>query len=221
MIYLFANEKGGVGKSTLATTLAVHLHDSGRRVAVLDTDKQLHTARAVAEAEPKIEVGSLFDANQIPATIRQLASEFDDVVADAPAKLEDEARALMVMADVAIFPMEPTIKSLRATKASVEVLEFARTLTGGKPREAWLVLNKAKRRTRIFQEIERLAPKIGLRVASTAIRDLQAFPEADQQGTVVTRMSPDSASIQKAQQDLESLFSELVAIDKTTEVANG
>jgi chromosome partitioning protein len=47
MIYVFANEKGGVGKSTLATSLAIYLHDCGRKVAVLDTDKQLHTARAV------------------------------------------------------------------------------------------------------------------------------------------------------------------------------
>jgi cellulose biosynthesis protein BcsQ len=114
------------------------------------------------------------------------------------------------MADVAIFPMEPTIKSLRSTQESVEVLQFARTVTGGRPREAWLVLNKAKTRTRIFREIERLAPNLGLRVAGTAIRDLQAFPEADQQGTVVTRMKAGTPSIRNAQQDIQSLFAEIV-----------
>ena len=124
-----------------------------------------------------------FDTNQIPQTIQRLASTHDDVVLDAPAKLEDETRALMVMADCAIFAMEPTIKSLQSTRESVQVLEYARAITGGRPREAWLVLNKAKTRTRIFREIESLAPKLGLRVAKSVIRDLQAFPEADQQGT--------------------------------------
>ncbi|MCS7466300.1 ParA family protein [Stieleria sp. ICT_E10.1] len=210
MIYLFVNEKGGVGKSTLATALAVYLHDSGRRVAVLDTDKQLHTARAVTQAEPNITVVSEFDARKIPAVVKELANEFEDVVADAPAKLEDEARALMVMADIAVFPTEPTIKCLRSTKTSINVLEYARKLTGGKPHSAWLVLNKAKKRTRIYQEVEQLAPKLGLSVAKTAVRDLQAFPEADQQGTVVTRMIASTSSIEKATQDIQNLFAELI-----------
>ncbi len=166
---------------------------------MIDSDKQMHTARALAEAEPKIAIHALFEANQIPATVQRLVKNYDDVVADAPAKLEDEARALMVMADVVIFPMEPTIKCVRSTKSSVEVLEFARSLTGGKPREAWLVLNKAKRRTKMLTDIrDNVAPKLGLTLAATTVRQLQAFPEADQQGTVVTRMDPADPSVANA-----------------------
>lgn len=210
MRYLLVNKKGGVGKSTLATSLAVYLHDAGRKVAILDADEQLHTARAIAEAEPAIQITSEFNPNQIPKVIQQLADEYDDIVADAPAQLGDETRALMVMADVAIFPMEPTIKCLRSTQESIEVLNFARTVTGGRPHEAWLVLNKVKRRTRIFREIEALAPSLGLTVAQTSVRDLQAFPEADQRGTVVMRMSNDNVSVRNAQNDLSSLFAEIL-----------
>ena len=220
MIYLLVNKKGGVGKSTLATSLAVYLHDVGRKVALLDADDQLHSARAVAEAEPGITVVAEFRPNHIPQAIHQLASAHDDVVADAPAKLADETRALMVVADVAIFPMEPTIKCLRSTQESVEVLEYARTVTGGRPAEAWLVLNKAKRRTRIFREIERLAPSLGLKVASTAVRDLQAFPEADQQGTVVTRMPSDTPSVKNAKHDILALIGEIVQL-QASEASNG
>jgi chromosome partitioning protein len=219
MVYLLINKKGGVGKSTLATSLAVYLHDLGRTVAVLDADEQLHTARALKQAEPAISVVAQFDTNQIPQTIQRLTSTHDDVVADAPAKLQDETRALMVMADCAIYPMEPTIKSLQSTRESVQVLEYARTITGGRPKDAWLVLNKAKTRTRIFRETEALAPKLGLRVARTVVRDLQAFPEADQQGTVVTRMSWDQSTVRKAQEDIMSLFGEIVVV-KQLEVVN-
>jgi chromosome partitioning protein len=221
MMYLLVNKKGGVGKSTLATALAVFLHDLGRRCAVVDADEQLHTARALREAEPRLHVVAQFETNKIPQTIQSLVAQFDDVVADAPAKLEDETRALMVMADVAIFPMEPTVKSLQSTKESVQVLEYARAVTGGRPRDAWLVLNKAKTRTRIFREIEVLAPRLGLRVASSVVRDLQAFPEADQQGTVVTRMKGDTPTIQKAQADIAAVFGEIVLEKSKMEVING
>lgn len=210
MIYLLVNKKGGVGKSTLAGTLAVYLHDAGRKVAALDADGQLSTATALAQAEPNITISAEFDPNKIPQTLNRLTSQHDDIVADAPAKLGDETRALIVMADVAIFPMEPTIKSLRSTKESIEVLKYARAITGGKPDQAFLVLNKVKRHTRIFSEIEELAPTLGLTSARTAIRDLQAFPEADQQGTVVTRMKPITSSIRNAQADIQSLFQEIV-----------
>lgn len=220
MIYLLVNKKGGVGKSTIAASLAVYLHDAGRRVAVLDADEQLHTARAVAECEPAIAVGAQFDPNKIPETILNLKKEHDDVVCDAPARLGDETRALMVMADVAIFPMEPTIKCLRSTKDSIEILNYARTIMNGKPSEAWLVLNKAKKQTRIYKEIEELAPSLGLTVTSAAIRDLQAFPEADQQGTVVLRMKPDTSTIRNAQDDMRSLFEEIL-LNKEGKVANG
>ena len=152
--------------------------------------------------------------------MNELAGTHDDVVADAPARLGDETRALMVMADVAIFPMEPTIKCLRSTRESIDVLNFARTVTGGRPHEAWLLLNKVKRRTRIFREIQELAPSLGLQVAASSVRDLQAFPEADQRGTVVLRMKPDNITVRNAQQDLTTLFNEIL-IKQKEQIANG
>ena len=40
MVVVFANQKGGVGKSTLAIAYANHLANSGRQVLLLDTDMQ-------------------------------------------------------------------------------------------------------------------------------------------------------------------------------------
>ena len=202
-----------MGKSTLATSLAVYLHDAGRKVAVLDADDQIHTARALAEAEPKITVAAKFGLNEIPKTIKRLAETHDDIVADSPARLGDETRALMVMSDVAIFPVEPSLKCLHSTKESIEVLEYARTITGGRPKLAWLVLNKAKRHTRIFREVQQLAPTLGVAVAQSIVRDLQAIPEADKQGTVVLRMKAEKSTV-SAQSDLVSLFSEVVGVEQ-------
>src|SRR5713226_5228553 len=53
---VFANTKGGVGKSTLAVHLAVWLHDQGTKVALLDTDKQRSSSHWIGEAEPLVTV---------------------------------------------------------------------------------------------------------------------------------------------------------------------
>ena len=212
--------KGGVGKSTLATTLAIYLHDLGRRVAVIDTDKQLHAAHGVEKAEKSITIAPLFDVNAIPQRVEELAGSHDDVVADAPANLEGPGRALMAMANVAIFPTGATLKSLHSTKDSIEVLKWARAITGGRPEKAWLVLNGIETRTRLYREVLKLAPMLGISVASTPIRRLQAFPTADRDGTVVTRMNPDRPSVRRAQEDILGVFREIVNINQM-EVANG
>ena len=80
------------------------------------------------------------------------------------------------------FPWSRQSSALLRLRESVQVLEYARTITGGRPTLAWLVLNKAKKRTRIFREIEKLAPRLGLTVAGTAIRDLQAFQKPTSKG---------------------------------------
>ena len=54
MNIVFANTKGGVGKSTLAVHLAVWLHDQGKKVALVDADKQRSSSPWVTEAEPKL-----------------------------------------------------------------------------------------------------------------------------------------------------------------------
>ena len=113
------------------------------------------------------------------------------------------------------------LKCMSVRKTSVQVLEYARNITGGNPSKAWLILNKAKTRTRIFREIETLAPELGLTVAKIVVRDPQAFPEVDQHGTVVTRMDSDSSSVIKAKEDINNLFREIVKIKKLRKVANG
>lgn len=47
MIFLIAGEKGGVGKSTIATNLAVYLAHQGVDVVLLDTDGQATASRFV------------------------------------------------------------------------------------------------------------------------------------------------------------------------------
>lgn len=85
------------------------------------------------------------------------------------------------------------------------VLRYAQGINGGKP-EGRLVLNKMKTRDTISHELRADAPQLGLQVAAHVIRDLQAYRDAAQQGTVVARFGRKGA---QAAADMDALFVEL------------
>lgn len=55
-VLALANQKGGVGKSAVATQLALYLATAGRKVLVIDLDHQANTTRAL-RAHPSVELG--------------------------------------------------------------------------------------------------------------------------------------------------------------------
>src|SRR5690349_3222338 len=109
MMIVCANSKGGVGKSTLATHLAVWLHDRGFRTALLDTDKQRSSSQWMAEVEPKITIGVADTPDDCLSIAQGLLQGHDFLIGDAPGGLEDLSRTLLILADLAIFPISPSI----------------------------------------------------------------------------------------------------------------
>jgi chromosome partitioning protein len=206
MMIVCANSKGGVGKSTLATHLAVWLFDQGFRTALLDTDKQRSSSEWIAEVEPKITVRVADTPEECLINAQELISSHDFLVGDAPGGLEDLSRTLLILADLAVFPISPSILDVRSVAGATQVLRYAQGINGGKP-DGRLVLNKMKTRDTISHELREGAPKLGLQVAQNVIRDLQAYRDAAQQGTVVGRFGRKGA---QAAADMGALFSELV-----------
>lgn len=206
MKLVYANTKGGVGKSTLAVHTAAWLHDAGFRVAVLDLDKQRSSSVWIAEAEPNITVRTAETPEDCLAEAQALAGSHDFVVADGPGGLDDLSRTLLLVADLALFPITPSILDLRSVQGATSILRFAQQINGGRP-EGRLILNKMKTRETISRELKAAAHTLGLTVAEHVVRDLQAYRDAAQQGTVVARLGSRAAS---AAADIEALLQELL-----------
>lgn len=147
------NEKGGSGKSTVATNLATALHRAGRRVVLVDADPQ-GTARDWRDASPEgadlPPVVGIDRANMLQSSLKTLAGN-DVLVIDAPAKANEMAQAIVGASHVALIVIQPSGADLWASAATVRMIKSKLAL-GGAIDAAFLV-NRASQFTRLSKEV--------------------------------------------------------------------
>lgn len=129
--------KGGSGKTTVATHLALAAHLRGRQVLVADTDAQrsvTHVLRGRKASTPTwVETaGSKLFALQLAAQ----KDATDLMVVDTPAVVEDEIGSAIVIADLSLLVIRPTFLDLAAAIQTAEIVRRLR-----KP--ALIVMNQA------------------------------------------------------------------------------
>ncbi|MGS1017528.1 division plane positioning ATPase MipZ [Allosphingosinicella humi] len=122
---VFANEKGGTGKSTTAVHSAVALAAAGRRVAAVDLDTRQRTLgryldnRAATIRRIGIDlpmpVYETFDPakdDDLAGLLDRLAADADVVVIDTPGRDDPYARAAMLRADTLVTPINDSFVDL-------------------------------------------------------------------------------------------------------------
>ena len=122
---IFANEKGGTGKSTTAVHTAVALAASGHRVGALDLDQRQRTMTryldnraatikrlAVGLPQPAYEVLEQQDDAGLSAALDRLSADADVIVVDTPGRDDPVARAAILRADTLVTPMNDSFVDL-------------------------------------------------------------------------------------------------------------
>ena len=152
-ILALLNEKGGTGKSTLATNLATALHRAGKRVVLLDADPQ-GTARDWRSASPEgADLPPVLAADRPQLLSSSLTGLNADIaVIDAPAKAESMSAAIVKASHVALLVIQPSGADVWASGAAVKLIESKREL-GGSIDAAFLV-NRASGSTKLSKLIK-------------------------------------------------------------------
>jgi chromosome partitioning protein len=161
MIVGVLNQKGGVGKTTIAVNLASCYSQAGLRVLLIDADPQASALAwsGVREALPAFVVVGMAKPNlhrEIPA----LAKDYDVIVIDGPPRVNELARAAILASDMVLIPVQPSPYDVWAAAETVQLI----------------------REARIYREDLRAAFVINRKITNTAIgRDfataLEQFPD--------------------------------------------
>ena len=209
MILALANSKGGVGKSTIAVHLAVWLAERGHKVLFVDSDVQASSSVWLGEAAPEIRTVRLLTAEDVVEQFPRLQAEAEYIVVDGPAGLSSVTRAILCLADLAIFPCGPSVLDVRALIDAVTVLKQIQDVREGLPRPV-IVPNKIQPNYQLSQELLGIVKSFEM-PSGDGLRQRQAYAQAAGDGTVVWRMK--SASAREATAELQYFFQQLISYD--------
>lgn len=132
MIVTIGSTKGGVGKSTLATNAAIARAIAGRRVWLIDADRQgtshlAMQARAQAGHLPFIPCDHIHDGEALHAKVLAEARNYDDVLIDAGGRDSAALRAALLVSDLLVIPTAPRAFDFWALDDMLPILELVRT----------------------------------------------------------------------------------------------
>jgi chromosome partitioning protein len=106
-IITVATMKGGSGKSTMASCLAVHWHLSGRRTTVIDADPQRSIARLAAREKALGGVPVVEDASEDAwKTANSLAAAGGQIIIDTPGFRSKATLACIGAAEFLLVPVK-------------------------------------------------------------------------------------------------------------------
>jgi chromosome partitioning protein len=117
-----ANQKGGVGKTTVALGLAAAIEDSSGSVIVFDADPQQSAMEIAAAGSLPFEVRPALSAAEL-ASIRQVRG-LDTVIIDLPGNLTDTPVLGEVLAasDFAVIPVVPERAAILPTQRTAQII---------------------------------------------------------------------------------------------------
>lgn len=188
MIVALLNQKGGVGKTTLAIHLAAALAQKGRTM-LLDADPQGSAVSWSSQREtaPPFTVTALAKPT-IHRDIDQLAHGYVHVVIDGPPRASDLARSVIMAADFILIPVQPSPYDLWAAQETVDLIQEAMTY---KPNlKAAFILNRKTANTAISKSAKDVLSELPFPVLSAEIAQRVIFAESAATGETVTERDP-------------------------------
>jgi chromosome partitioning protein len=207
MIIGFLNQKGGVGKTTLAVHFADALARRKKRVLLVDADPQGSALdwAAFRKCDPLFPVAGLPRAS-IHKELPTLAKGYEIVVIDGPPRVYDVARSAIMASDLILIPVQPSPYDVWAAKDIVDMIREATVYKPGL--KSAFVINRRIVNTALGRDVVEALSEYPVLVLKSSICQRIALAESAAQGQTVFETTPDKAAVK----ELLSLVDEVMEI---------
>jgi chromosome partitioning protein len=210
VIIAVGGTKGGTGKSTIATNVAVMLARAGRDVLLVDADEQETSVAFTNMRNQTLADGAGYTC--IPLTgravmteIRRLAPKYSDIVIDVGGSNAASQRGALALAQVYVVPFAPRSFDIWTLDKVVALIEESSAVNPDL--KAFALLNRADSQG---TENDAAAAIIREQDALTCLKvrlgNRKAYPRAATAGLSVVELSPKDP---KAVEEVEQLFREV------------
>ncbi len=197
------NQKGGSGKTTIATHLARAFQLEGSDVLLVDSDPQ-GSARdwaAAHEEQPVPVVG--IDRPIIDKSLKSIGRK-DFIIIDGAPQIEALAVSAIKAADLVLIPVQPSPYDVWATSDLVDLVKARIDVMDGRLQAAF-VISRAIKGTRIGNEITSALADYGLPVLGSRVTQRVIYPSSAASGQTVFEHEPEG----EAAQEIRALLAEI------------
>ncbi len=211
MVIAVTNLKGGVGKTTIATNLAVCFAHRGKKVCIVDTDlsqkSSMDWSGSRDEAMAKVSVFGITE-KQLNKEVESLRKDFDIVIIDGTPQLAELASRTILASDIVLIPLSPSIYDFRAFESFLEKYEQVRSVKESIGKiEAFVVVNRVNESANVSREIQDALQEYSLKTLQTRIANRVAYIDSATQGLGVFEYKD-----KKAKDEITRLTDEVAGI---------
>ena len=202
-VIVFANQKGGAGKTTLTGHLAVQAEQEGLGpVALMDSDPQGSLAEWWNERAAETPVFLSADLSLLSEQLEALKKAgIKLVVIDTPPAVTETISNVIAFADLVVIPSRPSPHDLRAVESTIKLVEQAK-----KPMV--FVINGAAQRAKITADAAIALSQYG-KVAPVTIYQRTDFAQSMIDGRTAQELDANSRSAKEMQELLKYVRKQL------------
>lgn len=189
---LVANPKGGSGKTTVSTNIAAGLAHAGRRVLLLDLDRQRSACTWTAIRPVHLPAVHAFGPHP-----EMQPPKADWLVIDSPAGIHGKTLAhALKLADSVVVPLQPSLFDMSATADFLNGLLQEKEIRKSRARVG-IVGVRVDPRTRAAATLAAFLAQFDLPVLG-CLRDSQTYPNAAFNGLSIFDLPPSGAERDQA-----------------------
>ncbi len=188
-IIVVLNQKGGCGKTTVTIQTGGTLALRGKKVLIIDGDKQNSAVEWAAMASdecsfPASVINLSATGKTIHREIKKFYHDYEYIFVDCPPAEESPiSKSALLVADLALVPFIPDGINLRPAVRIRDVIEDAQIMN--KNLNCLLLLNRVEPKTNLTQTVIDLLPEFNIPISDVTLHKRTSYAETYFSGSTV------------------------------------